>query len=367
MVKIGLKHVVKDTDRHGNDRFYFRFKDHGKVRLPGNPGSEEFMEVYQDALKRCSVNVKGLQRVSEGSFAWLCHTYFNSTAFKVELAPVSQNTRRRILVNLHPAIGEKPFAKIEARHVQAWLDDRADRPEAANGLLKALKALFKFAVARGIARNNPVASIPKIRTKTDGHHTWTVAEVHRFEARHPIGTVARLALALLLYTGSRRGDVVLLGRQHIRDGWIEFRHGKTRADVDLPVLPQLQAVLDGTKLGHMTFLVTSFGNPFTSNGFGNAMRQWCDQAGLPHCTSHGLRKAGATIAAENGASDLQLMAIFGWTRAEMATLYTRRANRRKLSQDAMPLVVPRTENELEKSHHTAKSVPLLKKTNDING
>jgi integrase len=342
MVKIDLKHVVRDIDRHGNDRFYFRVKDQEKVRLPGIPGSEEFMETYQDALRKLTTKAGSLQRVSEGSFAWLCHIYFNSTTFKVELAPLSQATRRRILVNLHTAIGEKPFAKIEARHVRVWLDDRADRPEAANGLLKALRALFKFAVGRGIAKRNPVAEISKIKTKTDGHHTWTVSEVHRFENCHPLGSVARLAMALLLYTGSRRGDVVLLGRQHIREGWLEFRHGKTRAEVDLPILPQLQTVLDATNLGHMTFLVTSFGKPFTANGFGNAMRQWCDQAGLPHCSSHGLRKAGATIAAENGASDLQLMAIFGWTRAEMATLYTRRANRRKLSQDAMPLMVPRT-------------------------
>ena len=40
----------------------------------------------------------------------------------------------------------------------------------------------------------------------------------RFEAKHPIGSKARLALALLLYTGQRRGDVVRLGRQHIRNG-----------------------------------------------------------------------------------------------------------------------------------------------------
>ena len=238
MVKIDLKHVVRDIDRHCNDRFYFRVKDQAKVRLPGIPGSEEFMETYQDALNR-------------------------------------------LLKNYHRV---------------------------------AMKEL-KFAVDRGIAKRNPVAEISKIRTKTDGHHTWTVSEVHKFEDRHPLGSIARLAMALLLYTGSRRGDVVLLGRQHIREGWLEFRHGKTRAEVDLPILPQLQTVLDATNLGHMTFLVTSFGKPFTANGFGNAMRQWCDQAGLPHCSSHGLRKAGATIAAENGASDLQLMAIFGWTRA----------------------------------------------------
>jgi integrase len=273
MVKIDLKHVVRDIDRHGNDRFYFRVKDQGKVRLPGIPGSEEFMETYQEALKRQTVKVGGLQRVSEGSFAWLCHTYFSSTTFKVELAPLTRATRRRILINLHAAIGEKPFAKIEARHVRVWLDDRANRPEAANGLLKALRALFKFAVARGIAKRNPVAEISKIKTKTDGHHTWTISEVHEFEERHPLGSVARLAMALLLYTGSRRGDVVLLGRQHIREGWLEFRHSKTRADVDLPILPQLQAVLDATHLGQMTFLVSSFGKPFTANGFGNVMRQ----------------------------------------------------------------------------------------------
>jgi hypothetical protein len=219
-VKIDLKHVVRDIDRHGNDRFYFRVKDQQKVRLPGIPGSEEFMETYQEPLKRQTAKIGGLRHVSEGSFAWLCHIYFNSTTFKVELAPLTRAMRRRILVNLHPAIGDKPFAKIEARHVRVWLDDRADRPEAANGLLKALRALFKFPIDRGIAKRNPVAEISKIKTKTDGHHTWTVSEAHQFEERHPIGSVARLAMALLLYTGSRRGDVVLPGRQHIRDGWL---------------------------------------------------------------------------------------------------------------------------------------------------
>ncbi len=249
MVKIDLKHVVREIDRHGNDRFYFRVKDLAKVRLPGIPGSEKFMETYQEALRRQTVK--------------------------------------------------------------------------AGGLLKALRALFKFAVDRKIAKRNPVAEISKTNTKTDGHHTWTISEVHKFEERNALGSVVRLAIALLLYTGSRRGDVVLLGRQHIRDGWIEFRHGKTRAEVDLPILPQLQAALDATHLGQMTFLVSSFRKLFTANGSGNVMRQWCDQAGLPHCSSHGLRKAGATIAAENGSSNLQLMAILGWTRAEMATLYTR--------------------------------------------
>ncbi|MCE3248703.1 MAG: integrase family protein, partial [Geminicoccaceae bacterium] len=57
-----------------------------------------------------------------------------------------------------------------------------------------------------------------------------------------------------------------------------------------------------------------------------------------HCSAHGLRKAGATIAAENGATEHQLMAIFGWDSPKQAALYTRAANRRKLAGGAMHLL-----------------------------
>jgi integrase len=68
------------------------------------------------------------------------------------------------------------------------------------------------------------------------------------------------------------------------------------------------------------------------------MRRWCDQAGLPKCTAHGLRKAGATIAADSGATDRQLMALFDWTSEKMANVYTARANRKRLANVAARLV-----------------------------
>ena len=68
--------------------------------------------------------------------------------------------------------------------------------------------------------------------------------MRQYEARHAIGTKARLAMALLLYTGARRSDVVLLGRQHIRDGRLKFRvnknHLRQHVEVEIPVLPELQ-------------------------------------------------------------------------------------------------------------------------------
>jgi integrase len=164
-----------------------------------------------------------------------------------------------------------------------------------------------------------------------------------------------LALALLLYTGVRRSDVVKLGRQMERDGalhFVETKGADSRAlgrkkwtapkRRVLPILPALREVIDATPSGTLTYLVTHFGQPFTAAGFGNKFRTWCNAAGLPHCSAHGLRKAGATIAAENGATAHQLMALFGWTTIKQAEGYTRRANRERLVSEAMHLLMPAT-------------------------
>ena len=184
----------------------------------------------------------------------------------------------------------------------------------------------------------------------DGHHTWTIEEVEQFRARHPVGSKPRLAMELLLLTGVRRGDVVQLGPQMVRDGRLHFTEVKGRDRKPkrrtLPILPELRAIIDATPSGHLSYLVTTFGKPFTVAGFGNWFRDCCDAANLPQCSAHGLRKAGATIAADNGATEYQLMAIYGWDSPKQAALYTRKANRKRLAESAMHLVVPgQIENE----------------------
>ncbi|HEX9071024.1 MAG TPA: tyrosine-type recombinase/integrase, partial [Pseudolabrys sp.] len=84
--------------------------------------------------------------------------------------------------------------------------------------------------------------------------------------------------------------------------------------------------------------VNDFGRAFTDAGFGNKFRDWCDQAGLHHCSAHGLRKAGATIAANNGATSRQLMSMFGWETLKEAERYTRAADQVKLAEGAMHLI-----------------------------
>lgn len=264
----------------------------------------------------------------------------------------TRRVRRGILDKLSEATskpggmphGQKPYARMEPRHVRAMRDDRADTPEAANNLVKALRQVFAWAVDVGHAQTNPAREVPRIVTGSEGFHTWSMDEVEQFEARHPVGSKARLALALLLFTGVRRSDVVRLGPQMERNGHLLWTEAKGRNRLvkqrELPILPELRAIIDARPSGHLAYLVTEFGKPFTANGFGNWFRKRCNEAGLPHCSAHGLRKAGATIAAENGATEHQLMAVYGWESPKQAALYTRKANRKRLAESAMHLLVP---------------------------
>jgi hypothetical protein len=136
--------------------------------------------------------------------------------------------------------------------------------------------------------------------------------------------------------------MVDFGKQHVKDGIIGFVPKKTRKirpEMSYkPIIPILADIIAASPCGDLTFLVTTHGKPFTANGFGNKMRDWCNQAGLPQCSAHGLRKLGATIAAENGATLAQLMAMFDWSSPRIAMKYIEAANKKKLAEQGMGLI-----------------------------
>jgi integrase len=143
-------------------------------------------------------------------------------------------------------------------------------------------------------------------------------------------------MEMLYGTMQRRGDIVRLGPQHIQSGVLSLRQSKTKAQVDIPVLPELQTALDAMPKGeHLNFLVTERGRPFTSDNFGTWFGKQCALAGLPKkLSSHGLRKAGATRLAEHGCTDREIMAWGGWTTLAEVQRYTRAANIKRIAQRA---------------------------------
>ena len=231
--------------------------------------------------------------------------------------------------------GAVPFADIDKRAILAGRERRADRASAANNFIGTMRALFAWAVDAEHIERNPCDGVENVkRPKTGGFHAWTEAEISKFEARWPVGTRERLALAILLYTGLRRGDAARLGPQHVHEGVIVLDTEKTGTPIAIPILPALAEVIAATPTGAESFIATAAGRPMVKEGFGNWFREACDAAGVPG-SAHGLRKAGAARAANNGATVDQLKAVFGWTDSKMPSLYTRSADRVRLAREAM--------------------------------
>jgi integrase len=248
--------------------------------------------------------------------------------------------RRGILERFRAAYGDRPFALLPPEWIEALLDSKP--PHAARSWLVTLRSLCQFALTRRYLRTDPTANIKLRAVKSDGFHCWTDAEIAQYEVFHPIGSKPHLALALLLYTAQRRSDVVKMGRQHIRDGWLHVKQEKTDKPLAIPVHPELRAVLDATPSEHLTFLVTATGKPYGPNHFSETFREWCDAAGLPkRCTAHGLRKAACRRFAEAECSGPEIMSISGHATLKELVRYTKAADQAKMARNAMTKVVIR--------------------------
>lgn len=73
----------------------------------------------------------------------------------------------------------------------------------------------------------------------------------------------------------------------------------------------------------------------TMEGFRKCFRKRCNEAGLPHCASHGLRKAAAARLADLGASEFEIMAITGHQTSKEVMRYTKAARQKVLAARAL--------------------------------
>jgi hypothetical protein len=123
--------------------------------------------------------------------------------------------------------------------------------------------------------------------------------------------------------------------------WTEHKgRSKTSKHHETPILPPLREAIDAYyRAGnprHMVYLATEQGKPYSDKGLGNWFSRQCRLAGLdPGLSAHGVWKLGAVRAVENGATEPQLMAIFGWETSKQALLYTKSRNRRQLEADGI--------------------------------
>jgi integrase len=312
----------------------------------------------QGSTKR-RIHTTGPASISvEGTVDALIAVYLDCSAkstspFK-RIAASSQQAQRYILDRFRNEHGDKRVFRIrpdgrkemllKRERIQQFVNEKASMPHAQRHFRHTLRSLFGWALSEGRVPDDPTLGVTRVKFKTTGYKTWSDENIGQFERAHPIGSRARLALALLLYTGQRRGDVVRMGRQHVHKGVLTVNQGKgegtDEAHLEIPVHPRLQAIIDVSPIGHLSFVATVRGNPFTPRGFSNWFRKRCNEAGLAKgLSAHGLRKACARRLAEIGCSAHQIAAITGHITLSEVQRYTKAADRKRLAQEAMKKLV----------------------------
>lgn len=345
--------VSSFLDRHGKRRY--RWRQGGRQRyFQAHPNTAEGQKELEGFL--ADVPSPALTRVAHGTVEWVARQYFISLTFRSGKNKQTERTARLILDKFVMDYGEYRIVDWRFDHIEAVLSKAAEKrrndagrmvggPSAAANLRGELKPFFDYAIKlMNLARTNPVDQAAQITVPKGGFHTWTEGEIEQYRGHWPMGTKARLALEIFLWTAQRKGDASKFGRKHLTDGCIEVVPAKTRDSsgmtVWLPAAPQLlEAIAKMPVTGTETYLVTDYGKPFTVAGLGNKMREWCNDAGLPHCTAHGLRKAAARRSAESGATNQQLKAMGGWTSDRQVSVYTEAASRKTLAEQALKPVI----------------------------
>lgn len=247
MTRLALKFVQACLVR-GRRYYYFRRPGCARLRLPGFPGSAEFMDAYQAALAASAPRTDiGERRNAPGTIAALIAAYANSARLNHELAPETRRTQWAILQRFRDEHGEKRVATLRREHVVAILSIKKPYPR--RNWLKAVRPMMQFAVSIGMIAVDPTRDIKaSVKKKGEGFRPWGEEEIAAFRQHHAIGSRARLAFELLLCTVQRRGDVIRMGTQHLRDGLLHVHQQKTGEKLDLPVLPELQAALSRDSL-----------------------------------------------------------------------------------------------------------------------
>lgn len=336
-------YVSEFTDRHGTIRVRFRRKGFKSVYIKAPFPSKAFWLEY-DAANAGTIK-PGADRAEPGSVNELMSRFYANPA-RIGPSEITRKKNMAILGEFQAKHGHRLVHDVTFEALDKIISKKADTaPWQADKLRRLLKRLFAFAKKLKMIDDNPVEDTEPVnaqqRTKSKGYHSWTEAEIDQFVERHPIGTKAYLALMLLLWSFQRRGDVSALGPVKGRPGWMHIVQEKSggERELDIPIGKPLREAISAyeqpANWNGETYLSSQYGRRLTKESFGNWFRQRCNEAGLPHCSAHGLRKAASRRAAEANLSNQSIKSVTGHVKDDEVAHYTKAVEQRKLATDAI--------------------------------
>lgn len=322
MGRVELPYVHSFRDRHNHWRYYYR--RFGR-RVPLDPKN-----LAADYARVHAQHEKQTKTTQAGTFGELVETYLASADFSRNLRDSTKTEYRRHIEAARVGREHVPLKGITKRVLLAYRDTMADRPASANSAMRVLRTLFNFGIERGLVKENPAKGIKPLNTNSDGWPPWPEPILAKFAAESK--GAARMAFFLGLYTGQRRGDILKMKRDAIKDGGILVKQLKTGAELWVPIHPILAQELVPDKFLSLFLVHRENGGPYTDEGFGTI---WNREQNRLDCKwpFHGLRKNATQALFELGCTPQQVQAITGHETLEMISHYGKGANQKRMAQE----------------------------------
>lgn len=326
-----LPPYVKLVRSKGREYWYFqRFRGTDRaekpIRLPDSgPRSPEFWDAYAAVCgaPRPTISANSVRAVID---AWKASPEW------AELADSTKSDWKRYCDRTVEAWGDLDIRGIEPKHVLALRDRYASTPAAANNLIRCLSSFMSWSTPRGYRADNPCREIRMLKGG-DPYEPWPWEMIEL--ACETMPSRFWWFVALALYTGQRRGDVLEMSWRALRGDMIAVKQEKTDKPLLLPIHRDLRPVLDAIPRVGDTILVNERGRAWTGDGFSASWRKIVpkeiEERGL---VLHGLRKSAVCFLLEAGATDAEVCAVTGQSR-EMVEHYSKQVNQAKLAAAAL--------------------------------
>ena len=278
----------------------------GGPRLPGTPGSPEFLAALAAAQTAAPAHHKGtLQEVFTA--------YQQSPAF-TGLAEATRKGYARRIPAIEAEFGDMPIKALSDPRVRGefldWRDMLAAKsPREADYHMTVLALMLAWGKDRGRVSDNPAARPGRVYQPDRTDHIWTDSDIAAFLAK--AGPHLRLPFLLALWTGQRRADVLTMPWGGYDGQTIRLTQSKGRRRVVIPVAADLKAALDATRRKAAVICVTSRGTRWTGEGFSASFRKAVEAAGITGLTFHDLRGTAVTRLALAGCTEAEIATITG--------------------------------------------------------
>lgn len=325
-MRVRLKGTNKVTKRLADGStvtYHYAWK--GGPRLPGKPGSAEFVVAYNTA-------VAAKVTPPTGVLMTFLIGYQNSTRFTDLGARTRADYIRKIKI-IEREFGTLPIAALSDPRVRGefleWRDRLAKSSRRqADYAWTVLQAVLSWAHDRGLIGVNPCSRGGRLYDGTRVANVWTEKQEEAFLAKAPAHV--RLPFLIAIWTGQREGDILALPWSAYDGAAIRLTPSKTKTrrkprgiQLQIPIGAPLKAVLDLTAKRSPIIVLGPRGLPWAVPAFYKQFRKAKAAAGITGVTFNDLRGTAVTRLALCECTEPEICAITGHTMGEVRSILHR--------------------------------------------